>query len=115
METESRPFKVPARLPLIPYTWQRELNTKWEGEKAAIYRLIDGEGNATPIMYQYDKRSPPVFKTGFSIMCTGLIFDTWLELHDYWPTYLENVVQEADKTLKQACKTEKDEDDIQGS
>lgn len=93
-----RRFRVPETLPVAPEGWTRVLNVRWNnddlGTTAEIYKLVDEKGNTTPITYQWDRRDPPVFDTGYSIINTGRTFCEWSELRAYWPEYINQLKRE---------------------
>lgn len=101
---KSKGFRVPRSLPNEPNRWTRIVSARWfddasSKEVAAIFKLVDDQGYVTPITYQYDSREEKQFKSGYSIMNTEFIFDTWGGLSLYWPTYIDTLRKEGSEAL----------------
>lgn len=105
-----RKFRVPLELPCNIGKWTRILNARWLNDDgfdiAAIYKMADEDGYVTPITFQFDRRNPKLFETGYSILNTGKVFPTWVDLCAYWPQYIETLAAQGSEVVLQLTEKE---------
>jgi len=78
---------LPKELPASPEGWTRRMQMHLnfgEGGGAATFSILDDEGHAMPITYQYDTRKRGL--TGFTLPNHEGVM-TWEELRAAWPEW----------------------------